>query len=65
MTGQAVLIKTHAFCQDPKGYHLPFLEVMSLYYGEAGMRIERYREDCYDSSNPQVAGEQLLQNFLR
>ena len=40
-TGQAVLIKIHVFCQDLKGYHLLFLEVTSLYYGEAGMRIER------------------------
>ena len=46
--GQAVLIKIHVLCQDLKGYHLQFLEVMSLYYGEAGMRIERCREDCYD-----------------
>ena len=42
-TGQAVLIKTHVFCKDLKGYHLQLLEVMSLYYGEAGMRIERCR----------------------
>ena len=47
-TGQAVLIKIHVFCQDLKGYHLQLLEVMSLYYGEASMWIERCREDCYD-----------------
>ena len=58
-TGQAVLIKMHVFCQDLKGYHLQFLEVMPLYYGEAGMRIERCGEDCYDLSNLQAAGEQL------
>ena len=55
-TGQAVLIKIHVLCQDLKGYHLQFLEIMSLYYGEAGMRIERCREDCYDLSNLQAAG---------
>ena len=47
-------------CQDLKGYNLQFLEVMSLHYGEAGMRIERCREDCYDLGNLQVAGEQLF-----
>ena len=62
-TGQAVLIKIHVFCQDLKGYHLQFLEVMSLNYGEAGMWIERCREDCYDLSNLQAAGEQLSQKF--
>ena len=59
-TGQAVLIKIHVFCQD---LNLQFLEVMSLYYGEAGIRIERCREDCYDLSNLQAAGEQLCQKF--
>ena len=58
-TGQAVLLKIHVFCQDLKGYHLQFIEVMSLCYGEAGMRIERCREDCYDLSNLQAAEEQL------
>ena len=38
---------------------------MSLYYGEAGMRIERCREDCYDLSNLQAALEQLSQQFSR
>ena len=55
-TGQAVLVKIHVFCQDLKGYHLQFLDVMSLYNGEAGMRIERCREDCLDLSNLQAAG---------
>ena len=64
-TGQAVLIKIHVFCQDLEGYHLQFLEVMSLYYGEAGMLIERCREDCYDLSILQAAGEQLCHNFFR
>ena len=64
-TGQAVLIKIHVFCQDLKGYHLQFLEVMSLYYGEAGMRILRCREDCYDLSNLQVAEEELSPTFSR
>ena len=64
-TGQAVLIKIHVFCQDLKGYHLQFLEVMSLYYGEAGVRIERCREDCYGLSNLQAAGEQLSPKSLR
>ena len=36
---------------------------MSLYYGEAGMQIERCREDCYDLSNLQAAGEQLSHKF--
>ena len=58
---QAVLIKIHVFCQDLKGYHLLFLEAMSLYYGEAGMQIERCREDCYDPSNLQAAGEKFSQ----
>ena len=29
------------------------------------MRIERCREDCYDLSNLQAAGEQLSHKFLR
>ena len=62
-TGQAVLIKIHVICQDLNGYHLQFLEVMSLYCGEAGMLIERCRENCYDLSNLQSAGEQLCHNF--
>ena len=41
-----MLIRIHVFCQDLKGYQLQFLEVMSLYYGEVGMQIERCREDC-------------------
>ena len=45
-------------CQDLKRYNLQFLEVMSLYYGESGMRIERCREDSYDLSNLQAFGEQ-------
>ena len=36
---------------------------MSLYYGEAGIRIERCRKDCYDISNLQAAGEQLSHKF--
>ena len=52
----AVLIKINVFYQGLKGYNLLFLEVMSLYYGEAGMRIERCREDCYDLSNLLAAG---------
>ena len=47
-TGQAELIKIRVVCRDLKRYHLLFLEVMSLYYCEAGMRIEKCREDCYD-----------------
>ena len=50
-TGEAVLIKIHVFCQELKGYHFQFQEVMSLYYGETVMRIEGCREDCYDLSN--------------
>ena len=50
-TAQAALIKILVCCQDLKRYHLLFSEVMSLYYGEAGMQIERCREDCYDLSN--------------
>ena len=37
-TGQAALIKIQVFCEDLKGSHLQFIEAMSLYYGEAGMR---------------------------
>ena len=43
-TGQVVLIKIHVFCQDLTGYDSQFKKVMSLYYGKAGMRIERCRE---------------------
>ena len=64
-TDQAVLIKIHVFCKYLKGYHFQFFEVMSVYYGDAGMRIERCREDCYDLSILQAAGEQLSQQFLR
>ena len=59
MTVKAVLTKIHVFCQDLKGYHLQFLEVMSMYYDEAGMRIERCSEDCSDLSNLQTADGQL------
>ena len=38
---------------------------MSLYYGEAGMRIERCREDCYDLGNLKATGEQLSQKISR
>ena len=34
-----------------------------MYYGEAGMWIERCREDCYDLGNLQAAGEQLSQEI--
>ena len=64
-TGQAVLIKINVFRQELKGYHLQFFEVMSLYYGEAGIRIERCRKECYDLSNLQAAGEQLSKEVLR
>ena len=37
--GQVVLIRIHVFCQDLKGYHLQFLEVMSLYYCEDDMLL--------------------------
>ena len=61
--GQAVLIKIHVFWQDQKGYYLQFFEIMSMYCGEAGMRAEWCREDCYDLSNLQDAGEQLSHTF--
>ena len=64
-TDLEVLIKVHVLCQDLKRYHLQFLEVMSLYYCEAGMCIERCREDCYDLYNLQAVGEQLSQKVLR
>ena len=64
-TGQVVLIKIHVFCQHLKGNNLQFIEVMSLHYGEAGMRIERCREDCYDLSNLQTAGKHLSQKVFR
>ena len=50
-TGQAAFMKIHVACHDLKWYHLQLLEVMSLYDGEAVMRIERYKEDFYDLSN--------------
>ena len=37
---------------------------MSLYYGVASMWIEMCRENCYDLSNLQAAGEQLSQKKL-
>ena len=61
----AVLISIHVFCQNLKGYHLQFLEVMSLYYVETSMQIERCSEDCYDLSNLQAAGGQLSPTFLK
>ena len=57
-TGQVVLIKIHVFCQELKGYHLQLLEIMSLYYYEAGMWIERCRGDCHDSCRLHAVGEQ-------
>ena len=60
-----MLIEIHVFGEDIKGYHLLFLEVMSLYNDEAGMRIERCREDCYDLSNLQAVGQQVSQTFSR
>ena len=62
-TVQTVLIKIHVFRQDLKGYNFLFLQIMSLYYGEAAMRIERRREDCHELSNLQAAGEQLCQKI--
>ena len=41
------------------------LKVMSLYYGETGMRIERCIEDCYDISNVHAAGGQLSKKCSR
>ena len=61
---ETVLITIHVFCQDLKGYSLQLLEIMSLLFGEAGMRIERCREDCYDLSNLQAAGEQILSKIF-
>ena len=54
-TGQAVLLRINVFCQDIKGYHLQSLEVMSLYYGEVGMQIERCKEDGHYLGNLQAA----------
>ena len=42
-----------------------FFEIMYLYYGKSGMRIATYREECYDLSNLQVAGEQHFPYFSR
>ena len=64
-TDQAVLIMLNAFYEELKGYHLQFLEVISLYYDEAGMQIERCREDCYDFKNLQAVGEQPSPKILR
>ena len=58
-----MLIQIHVFCQDLKGHHLQFLEEMFLYYGEAGMLIERCKKDCHDLSNLQAAGEPLSPKF--
>ena len=58
-----MIIKIHVFCQDLKGYHLQFIEVMSLYYGVFGMRIEWCREDCHNINNLEAAGEQLCKKF--
>ena len=63
--GHAVLIKIHAFYQELKICHLQLLEVIFLYYFEDGMRIERYKEDCYDLSILLAAEEQLFQEFSR
>ena len=49
----------------PKRISFAVLEVMSVYYGETGMQIERCREDCYDLSNLQAAGEKLSHKFFR
>ena len=38
-----MLMQINVVCHELKGYNLQFLEVMSLYYGEAGMRIEKCR----------------------
>ena len=54
-TNQEVLIEINVLCQELKGYPLWFLEVMSLYCGEAGMWIEICRGDYYDLSNLQAA----------
>ena len=64
-TGQAELINIHVLCQNLKRFQLQFFEVMSLYYGEAGMWIKRCREYSHDLSNLQNAGEQLFPNFLQ
>ena len=64
-TGQAAFIEIHVLSQDLKGYHLQLIKVMSLYNGEAGMRIERCGEDCYDLCNPEAAGDPLLHKFSR
>ena len=63
-TGQAELMKIHVFCQDLKGYPMQILEVLSLYCGEAGMRIERCRKDCYDLSNLSKLSIANVQNIL-
>ena len=49
----------------PKRISFAVLEVMSLYYGEAGMRIKRCKEDCHDIRNLQAAAEQLSQKFSK
>ena len=64
-TCQAALIKIHVFCQDLEGYHLQFLEVISLYNSQAGKQIARCREDCCDLSSLQSAGKQLSPKFAR
>ena len=60
-----MFIKIPICCQELKGCHLQFPEVMSLYYGKGSMQIERCREDYYDLSNQQAAGEQLSKNILK
>ena len=60
-----MLIEINVFCQEQKGYYLQFLEVVCLYYDEAGMLIERCREHCYDINNLQATEEQLSPKKLR
>ena len=41
----------YPYCQEPNGYHLQLLEVMSSCYGELGIQVEQYCEDFYSSND--------------
>ena len=58
--GQAVLIKMHVFCQD---LNFQFVYEMPMYYGEAGMRIERCRENFIIKVIYMLLENDFLQHF--
>ena len=52
-------------CLLSRPISIAVFEAMSLYNGEAGMQIERCREECYDLRYLQAASEQLFLKILR